>query len=204
MKKFFLFAAAMFAAVSINAAVIEIDLSKGIANDATLSLSEGVLTASYDLDSWGAGGVVFALDDLDVTELAFDYKSDGLIESWVSFIVYLEDAEGGQWYSDAEDLSISSWDAEWANKNYMPSDVLWDSSTATEPVKPFKALGFLANPENPTAGSFSIRNVKLTVSGEQGVENVKTNAKAVKVIRDGQMLIIREGKTFNALGAEMK
>ena len=38
---------------------------------------------------------------------------------------------------------------------------------------------------------------------EEGVEDVDAAVKVVKVVRDGQVLIIREGKTFNILGAEL-
>lgn len=37
-----------------------------------------------------------------------------------------------------------------------------------------------------------------------GFENVVSNGKAVKVVRDGQVLILRDGKMYNALGAEVK
>lgn len=205
MKKFFLFAAALCTAVSINAKVIDIGLESGVATEADLVIVEDEMTVSYDLGEWGAGGVVFALDDLDVTELAFDYKGDASVESWVSFLVYLQDSEGGMWYSQEADLSISSWNAEWESKNFMPADVLWESSAAAEPVKPFKALGFLANPASATKATFAIRNVKLTVADAvEAIENVESQAKAVKVVRDGQVLILRDGKTFNALGSEMK
>lgn len=204
MKKTLLFVAAMFAAITINAGELNIDLSKNIAFDANASLADGVLTVSYDLGAWGAGGVKFNLDNLDVTNLAFDYKGDASVESWVSLLVYLEDSEGGQWYSAAADLSISSWDAEWASKSFMPSDVLWESSAATEPVKPFVSLGFIANPDAATAATFAIRNIVLTVEGETAIPNTQVEGKTVKVIRDGQVLILRDGKTFNALGAEMK
>lgn len=204
MKKTLLFVAAMFAAITINAGELNIDLSKNIAFDANASLADGVLTVSYDLEAWGAGGVKFNLDNLDVTNLAFDYKGDASVESWVSLLVYLEDSEGGQWYSAAADLSISSWDAEWASKSFMPSDVLWESSAATEPVKPFVSLGFIANPGAATAATFAIRNIVLTVEGETAIPNTQVEGKTVKVIRDGQVLILRGGKTFNALGAEMK
>ena len=106
MKKISLFVAAMFAAITINAGEINIDLSKNIAFDANSSLADGVLTVSYNLDAWGAGGVKFNLDNLDVTNLAFDYKGDASVAEWVSLLVYLEDSEGGQWYSNAADLSI--------------------------------------------------------------------------------------------------
>ena len=204
MKKSLLIIAAMFAAITINAGELNIDLSKNIAFDANASLADGVLTVSYNLGAWDAGGVKFDLDNLDVTNLAFDFKGDASVESWVSLLVYLEDSEGGKWYSAAADLSISSWDAEWATKSFMPSDVLWGSSTAAAPVKPFVSLGFMANPENPTAATFAIRNIVLTVEGETAIPNTQVEGKTVKVIRDGQVLILRDGKTFNALGAEMK
>ena len=38
----------------------------------------------------------------------------------------------------------------------------------------------------------------------EGVANTAANVKAVKVIRNGQVLILKNGKTFNALGAEVK
>lgn len=40
--------------------------------------------------------------------------------------------------------------------------------------------------------------------GGQGVENVNINAKTAKFIKDGQLFIIRDGKTFNAQGAEVR
>ena len=202
MKKFYVLAVALLATVCVNAKVINIDLSKYTPVDAvTPVLDNGELTVSYDLGEWGAGGVVFALDDLDVTELAFEYKGDESVSAWVSFLVYLEDSEGGWWYSNAADLSISSWNAEWEAKNFMPTDVLWESSAAAEPAKPFKALGFLANPASATNASFAIRNVALTVTGdESGLDNITSRTRTTKVIRNGQVLFVRDGKTFNALG----
>ena len=206
MKRSILIATALLAVLSINAKVINIDLAQGVAKDATLNIENNELTASYDLGAWGAGGVVFTLDNLDVSELAFDFKGDASVADWVSFIVYLEDSEGGQWYSAAADLSISEWNAEWASKNFMPSDVLWESSTAEAPVKPFVELGFLANPAAATQATFAIRNVKITVPGgdETALDNIATQSKAVKVVRGGQIFFIRDGKTFNALGAQVK
>ena len=204
MKKLFLFAA-LFAAVTLNAKELTIDLSKGQSTGgAALALDNGELTVSYNLESWGAGGVSFALDNQDVTNIAFEYIGDTTVGEWVSFLVYLVDSEGGMWYSSTEDLSISSWNAEWESHSYMPGDVLWESSTAEAPVKPFTALVFIANPEVATAATFAIRNVKITVPDETAIENTVVEGKAVKVIRDGQVMIIRDGKAFNALGVEMK
>lgn len=212
MKKIILFIVAMFAAVSLSARVVSIDLSQNnIVGEAVPVLNENELTVSYDLGEWGAGGVEFKLDNLDVTELAFDYKGDASVAEWVSFIVYLKDSEGGQWYSNEADLSISEWNADWTSKNFMPSDVLWESSTALAPVKPFVALGFLANPAAQTAATFAIRNVKLTVTGdepgpgpEDAIDNVSVQREVVKVVRGGQVFFIRDDKTFNIFGAEVK
>ncbi len=49
-----------------------------------------------------------------------------------------------------------------------------------------------------------LNSLTLTAQGGSGVENVNSNVQATKVIRDGQVLIVRDGKTFNALGAEVK
>lgn len=38
----------------------------------------------------------------------------------------------------------------------------------------------------------------------EGIENTNANAKAVKVLRDGQLIIIRNGIEYNAAGARMK
>ena len=206
MKKFYLFAAAMMAAMTINANEIAIDLSTAsVLEGASKNMVNNELVVSYNLGEWGAAGVEFALPNLDVTNIEFEYKGDESVTEWVSFLVYLVDSRDGMWYSNAADLSISSWNNEWENKSYMPSDVLWGSSTAVEPVKPFKKLAFIANPEHPTQGEFAIRNVKVTVpDSEEALDNIHASNKAVKVICDGQVLILRDGKTFNALGAEMK
>ena len=38
----------------------------------------------------------------------------------------------------------------------------------------------------------------------QGIENTAVSTKTQKVVRDGQVLILKNGKTYNALGAEVK
>ncbi len=168
MKKFFFFAAAMFAAVTLNARVINIDLNTLETFDATASIEGGVMTVSYDLAAWGAGGVKVALDNLEVTNIEFDYVGDATVSTWVSFLVYLKDTKGDRWISLAEDLSISDWDVEWSTHSYFPTDLLWnDEGTDHEAGDlPFVELGFMANPGNATAATFAIRNVKITVPGE--------------------------------------
>ena len=49
-----------------------------------------------------------------------------------------------------------------------------------------------------------VYKVVFTKTEATGFENVGINGKAVNVVRDGQVLILRDGKMYNALGAEVK
>ena len=59
-------------------------------------------------------------------------------------------------------------------------------------------------PWNPRAGGYSVRLVTRENKG-QGVDNVQSDkVQSTKIIRDGQVLILRDGKTFNLLGTELR
>ena len=213
MKKSILFVAAMIAACTMNAKVINIDLSKAeeIAYDecsAVPSCSDGVLTVNYSAGKWLWAGVELDLNNLtNVSAIDFDFKGES--EVWVSFIVYLRDSEGMRWFDDTDDFSLSH--ADWFPvSGYLPTQPMW-AAVAPEHAfgeKPFVKLGILANPSPEesinTTGTFSVRNVKIVADEATNVENVAVKEASVKVMRDGQMYIIRDGKTFNALGAEVK
>lgn len=49
-----------------------------------------------------------------------------------------------------------------------------------------------------------LNSLTLTAQGGTNIDNTAVEAKTTKIIRDGQILILRDGKTFNALGAEVK
>ena len=58
---------------------------------------------------------------------------------------------------------------------------------------------------NKEAGeAFNVTDVVLVMKDHTAIDNTAVEAKTVKVIRDGQVLILKNGKTYNALGAEMK
>lgn len=207
MKKLLLFGAALLGTLTINARVITLPLSSAqeIAYEncsASASVSNDVLEVTYSAGSWEWAGVEFPLENLDVTSVDFEYM--GVTQDWTGFIVYLRAEDGARWYDGADDFSMSH--PEWfAKTGYFPTTKLWDQSEYALGEKPFIALGFMVNPMNPTSGTFSLRNVKITVPGEgSGIDEVTTSPKAVKVIRDGQILILRDGKTFNALGSEVQ
>ena len=209
MKKFFLFATALFAAVTLNAREITVDLSTAteIAYtncSATFAVADGALNVNYTAGAWEWAGVEFDLDNLEaVTSMSFDFKGQTPNE-WTSFIIYLRDSEGARWYDDADDFSLNQ--AEWLSKTgYLPTKLCWDAANYAFGERPFTKLGFMANPMAAESSSFSIRNVKLYVpDDETAISNVASAAKAVKEIRNGQVVILRGDKVFNALGAEMK
>lgn len=206
MKKLFLFAA-IFAATSIQAKVITLPLNtaESIAYE-TCSASPSVvndeLTINYTAGAWMWAGVEFPLNNLEVTSVDFEYK--GVTQDWTSFVVYLRAEDGARWYDDADDFSMSH--ADWfAKTGYFPTKLMWDESEYELGEKPFIALGLIANPITAGSGVFSLRNVKITVPDDAtGINNTVVEGKTMKVIRDGQVLILRDGKAYNALGVEMK
>jgi hypothetical protein len=57
---------------------------------------------------------------------------------------------------------------------------------------------------NQSGGDCNLSAPKLVKRTATGIENAEAEMKAVKIIRDGQVLILRDGKFYNALGAEVK
>lgn len=47
-------------------------------------------------------------------------------------------------------------------------------------------------------------HITYDASKTSGVENVTTETSAKKVVKNGQLLIMRDGETFNVLGAQVK
>ena len=208
MKKFLL-VAALFAAVSMNAKEIVVDLSATLtdassSSTATGGYAEGVLNVDWNVvANNGVSGVEIPIDNLEkVTGISFDYKGDG---TGIGFIHYLRDSQGHRWWDSNNWKDLSSTD--WKTVAVVPSSSLWDGQAASDFVnRTFVKVCFVANPSTPTSGTFSLRNVVITVEdgGTTDIDNTAVEGKAVKVIRDGQVLILRDGKTFNALGAEVK
>ena len=206
MKKFFLFAA-LFAALSINAKEIVVDLSTtptnvSGSNPATCVFANDTLRVNYVVNAgYAVSGAEIAIDNLtNVTGISFDIKGDG---SGRGFLHYLRDTEGNRWYDSGSWYGLG---ADWVSKTSVPNASLWDGQAAEDFGKyPFKTIGFVANPSAAGEGFFTLRNVIITVADDPtAIDNANANAKASKIIRDGQVLIIRDGRTFNALGAEIK
>lgn len=52
--------------------------------------------------------------------------------------------------------------------------------------------------------AMKLSSITLAAQGSTAIDNANTAVKATKIVRDGQVLIQRDGKTFNAVGTEMK
>ena len=54
-------------------------------------------------------------------------------------------------------------------------------------------------------GAFNVTDIVLVLKGDTtAVENVEAEAKAVKMMENGQLVIIKNGVKYNALGAELR
>lgn len=211
MKKLFLFAA-LFAAVTLNAKEMVIDLSTAKAevdgeDKAVPDFKDGVLAITWTaMGEYGEQGVAFDLGELTKVEsISFEYKGDGVAAyapDGVCLYPRLRDSEGNRWYKKEYWPNVSN--TEWQTETMLPDNCPWDGATYNFGDEPFVSLAFVVNPSKAGSGVFYLRNVKITVQDETAIENTTVEAKAVKVIRDGQVMILRDGKAFNALGVEMK
>ncbi len=52
--------------------------------------------------------------------------------------------------------------------------------------------------------AFNVTDIVLVMSGTTGIDNTAAETKAVKFYRNGQLVIEKNGKSYNALGAEVK
>lgn len=65
----------------------------------------------------------------------------------------------------------------------------------------FKQFGWITKNE---VDGFFVDNVYFYKDAEEGIEDVEAGVKAVKVVENGQLFIIKNGVKYNALGAEVK
>ncbi|MBR1877998.1 MAG: hypothetical protein IJ814_03215 [Paludibacteraceae bacterium] len=168
MKKIF-FLAAMCVALTANAAVIDLDLSKAksysTAGSSTFEYSEedGVLTVNWTVSTgWEVSGIQIPLRSLTgITGLMYEYQGDG---SEHAFLHYFCDEQGTFWWDPQGWFDLKS--TEWQQASLTPGTALWSSPSYEFGGSPIVSLSFVANPENPTSGTFKLRNVKLVTSGE--------------------------------------
>ena len=170
MKKLFFVTAALVATMSINAAVVDIDLSKAqstsSSGSATLAYDDasGVLTVNWTVNTgWEVSGVNIPLRSITgITGLQFEFQGNG---EKVDFLHYFVDEQGNQWWDDNGWYNLEN--TEWTSASLTPYKALWSTPSYEYGASPMLGLRFVANPEfDNTSGTFKLRNVKLVTSGE--------------------------------------
>ena len=177
MKKIFLLAAAICAALTIRADVVNIDLNTGTgistAGSASTSVADGVLTVNWEVtEGWEVSGVEFPLNNLSgVTSISFEYEGDGVD---IGIIPYLRDVQGNRWWDDTSWMSGAS--TGWNEMTIIPGACLWDGATYSCGDQPFAHLGFIANPSSATTGTFKLRNITIMLGEGGGTKPVGSDS----------------------------
>ena len=219
MKKIFLFAAAVVAAMTVNAASFTGFDGRG--GDLGAQIASGLLadennvtlvetsTGKYSIQNTDAGEMSFTLGGVLFFGSDANAKKD-IYKTYNTYIqpngarrsvtiptvagekvlIGVQDAvtcavEGA---SEGASISFNGWGTDKDVLNTLTATgteiVLWSDDRA----------------ENPTAAKFKL-GVVLPATA-QGVENVDAAAKAVKTFENGQLVIIKNGVKYNALGAK--
>ena len=202
MKKLFFVIAALVVALTVNAAVVELDLSKAqstsSSGSATLDYDEtsGELTVNWTVNTgWEVSGVNIPLRSLTgVTGLQFEFQGNG---EKVDFLHYFVDEQGNQWWDDNGWYNLES--KEWTSASLTPYKALWSTPTYEYGASPMLGLRFVANPEfDNTSGTFKLRNVKLITSGETIDPNPE--GKSLPLTYNGEVLPINTDFSRNMSG----
>jgi len=213
MKKLFFFAASLLVAGSMMAQV-NIDLSNGEnpafeeGDNAVLdySASTGELTVTATAGKqWGAPGVKFVLDEpIAVTDLmAFvgSMKCTEAVEETTMIPFFVND-EGNRMWQDDYNPGTTEF-ADWGDFTALPDAYLWDESETEIAATNVVAVGVVANADTPLQDYvFYLKELMLITNGS-GIIEVMSDHKVSKAMVNGQLVIIRNGVMFNALGAAL-
>lgn len=228
MKKFFLFAAAAVAALSVNAKTWEfkadtistVEAVKAFcSSEATFKLEQKTssdqkpyVAVNYDLA--GADAVL----DLDKAPVAlkFTYKNSGSKNEVLKFYSsYLQIARKGtimtiacksgdeikiypKSYSKACEFAVTGADKTTVAIEKDSEAVITLKASASEVV--FDT----STPSDADKYAQACQIVKIEVGGDdQAIENVEAEVKSVKTFENGQLVIIKNGVKYNALGAQL-
>ncbi len=227
MKKIFLFAAAVVAAMTINAKVY--DFATITADDVQTSLDIVV----EEKEGEATGKLLIAVPaDMSVVEITLfedivlHYNSDAVKNividtknGYFEFPGNGKTAEGKALVTVKYAGSGSNIVFELANKGSGEvSAVAIDGCTGADVALPAKNKGaegadangyiwveaaYTATAVDATVSTPGARVRKITVESTEGVENVNAAVKAVKTFENGQLVIIKNGVKYNALGVQL-
>lgn len=230
MKKFFLFAAAIVAAMTVNAKVINLN---GIIDTTSVDLAKSSFEAAFELSNTYAKGE----PDSKGKPYAQVFQKDATTEWDVSVMELIADNQVAFTFKDgnADKLVLKAYES-YFQPNGKAVCLIVSGLKAGDKVKfNFKSvLNKKASVDGAQEGALIELNaevIELTATGEeirlyskdneanaeakwqivsvevpggsQGIENNKAAVKAVKRMVNGQVVIERDGRMFNLLGAEL-
>lgn len=229
MKKIFLFAAAVVAALTVNAKVINLN---GIVDTTSVDNAKSSMEAAFYLTNvyikgepdskgkpyaqvyqkdattdWETSLMEFNADD-QVTFAFKDGNADKLVlkayESYfqpngksVCLII------SGLYDGDKIKLNFKSALNKKASVDGAKEGALIELNAATIELTASGEEIRLYSKDNDANAEAKWQIVSIEVPGEQGIEDVKESVKAVKTFENGQLVIIKNGVKYNALGAQL-
>ncbi len=231
MKKFFLFAAAAIAAMTVNAVSYNF---AGITADQIVVDAQGA-KSTYTMDAGketeqiipsvnyiSTNGTVMNVSINGLNDFAMTYKNgsdtkDGHKDNILKFAEDYMQADGKNvimifkncTMMDVVTLVVAAKGD--TNAEFEATDAIADPDNATSIAKAatladYTTLKFYPNGDvdvaiKETKGGFRI--ISATVTPLQGIENTGAAVKAEKFFRNGQLIIRKNGVEYNALGAQL-
>lgn len=235
MKKFFLFAAAAIAALTVNATVYDLAEMNFAQSDLTVtngSITDNASKSYFEVKNTAGETVEMTIAQLP--NMKFSYKNSS--EKTAFKVYYITDSNAkGKIQMDGNQRDIT-----FTNVNVGDVITLYVNSkgdtgaqfadgdkgtafTGAVAVNPnatgiATALPGKSNETEPyeikvqaiattvvireTAGGYVLLKIEIA-SANQGVENTNAEVKATKIFENGQLVIIKNGVKYNALGAQL-
>lgn len=189
---------------------VTIDMSQGkswaesgVSSDVTFS--NGVSSIVVSIADWACAGAVYELETpIEASEISGITGSIkcGATTEYAELVVFLRDANGNRWWSGTS-LSPAGM-SDWTAINEVPKTTFWDDQADdTYPSQSITALG-ISFGSGSTFTNYAIDVKDLVIKeGATSLNTIKSEAKAVKRMVNGQLVIERNGQYFNAIGVAL-
>jgi len=234
MKKFFLFAAAAVAAMTINAQVYDLNAMNFAQSDLTVvngTISDNSSKSYFEVKN--NEGETVELSIAQLPGIKFTYKNSAVKTAFKVYYITESNAKGKiQMDGNQRDVVFSNVPVGativlWVNSKgdtgaqFADSDkgTAFTGAVAVNPTAPgigtplpgkasetdMYAIELMAIANEvvvrETAGGYILH--KIEIGGSQDIENTNAEVKAVKTFENGQLVIIKNGVKYNALGAQL-
>ena len=234
MKKFFLFAAAVAAAMTINAQVY--DLAEMNFAEADLTVVNGTITDNASKSYFEVKnneGETVELSIAQLPNIKFTYKNSAVKTAFKVYYITESNAKGKiQMDGNQRDITLTNVNVGDVITLYVNSKgdtgaqfadgdkgTAFTGAVAVNPNATgiATALPGKSNETEPyeiqvqaiastviireTVGGYILH--KIEIGGSQAIENTNADVKTVKTFENGQLVIIKNGVKYNALGVEL-